>query len=308
MSFDILQRKIDEKGNPTVVGLDPLPDYIPPHIMEKHVAAKGETLEAAADAFFEFNCGIIDAVCDIVPAVKPQSAYYELLGPAGVAALKKTCDYARSRGMYVIVDIKRGDIGSTASAYSDAYLGAVKVGNSELRAFDVDCVTVNAYLGSDSIKPFLENAVEYDRAMFSLVRTSNPSAAELQDLESGGEKLYTIVGDFMEKLGEGTEGGLGYTRIGAVVGATWPEELTELRKRLKKTFFLVPGYGAQGGGAADVAGAFDDNGHGAIINSSRGIICAWKKTGNGGTDYAEASRAEAVKMRDALSAVIYQKG
>ncbi len=304
MSFDSLQAKILQLNNPTVVGLDPKPDYIPTHILDRHLAEKGETLEAMADAFLEFNQGLIDALRDIIPAVKPQSAFYELLGPAGVAALKKTVDYAQAKGLYVIGDIKRGDIGSTAEAYAEAYLGSVKIGGKELVPFGFDAVTVNAYLGSDGVRPFLDTAARNDRAIFVLVKTSNPSSAELQDLETGGQKLYTVMGDLMEKLSADTLGQYGYSRAGAVVGATYPAELKYLRDRLKQTFFLVPGYGAQGGGASDVAGAFSKGGRGAIINSSRAIICAWKKTGRDGADYAEAARAEALSMRSDLCSVI----
>jgi orotidine-5'-phosphate decarboxylase len=300
MSFDILQEKILALKNPTVVGLDPLPDYVPGHIMKKHIDEKGETLAAAADAFIDFNRTLIDALSDIVPAVKPQSAYYELLGYEGVRALKETADYAKSRGMYVIGDVKRGDIGSTAEAYSAAYLGTVAIGGQALAPFDFDAVTVNGYLGSDGIIPFLESCKKHDKAIFVLVKTSNPSSAELQDQLIGDRKLYTAVGDLIAGLSGDTAGTYGYTRAGAVVGATYPEELAYLRNRLKATFFLVPGYGAQGGSAADVAQAFDDRGCGAVINSSRAIICAWKKTGNSGRDFAEAARAEALKMRDAL--------
>ncbi|SHH86023.1 orotidine-5'-phosphate decarboxylase [Sporobacter termitidis DSM 10068] len=300
MSFDILQEKIIALKNPTVAGLDPLPDYVPKHIMDRHLALKGETLEAAADAYFEFNRGLIDALCDIVPAVKPQSAYYELLGPAGVAALAKTAAYAKAKGLYVIADVKRNDIGSTAEAYSAAYLGTVKIGGSELAPFDFDAATINGYLGTDGIAPFLETCRRRNKAVFVLVKTSNPSSAELQDLQVGERKLYEAAGDLIEALARDTAGKYGYTCAGAVVGATYPEELKSLRRRLKNTFFLVPGYGAQGGGAGDVAGAFDENGRGAVINSSRAIICAWKKTGRDGLDFAEAARAEAIKMRGAL--------
>ncbi|MCL2401535.1 MAG: orotidine-5'-phosphate decarboxylase [Oscillospiraceae bacterium] len=302
MSFDRLQQKIDEMKNPTVVGLDPALEHVPPEILDKHIAAHGETLQAAAQAVLEFNKGLIDAVCDIVPAVKPQSAYYEALGPDGVAALKMTCDYAKSRGMYVILDGKRNDIGSTASAYSAAYFGSVKVGGTEISAFDVDALTINAYLGSDGVLPFLKTATECDKAMFALVKTSNPSAGELQDKFIGEDRLYTVVGDLLENISHETIGQYGFSRIGAVVGATYPEELEFLRARLKHTFFLVPGYGAQGGAAADVAHAFDKDGRGAIINSSRGIIAAWKKTG---ADYKESARAEALRMRDELRGVVY---
>ena len=321
MSFDRLQEKIDKMRNPTVVGLDPALGHIPPQIMEKHIAAMGETLEAAAAAVIEFNTGLIDALCDIVPAVKPQSAYYEALGPEGIRALKATCDHAKAKGLYVILDGKRNDIGSTAEAYSAAYLGTIKVGGAELRPFDADALTVNAYLGSDGVVPFIENAVKYDKAVFVLVKTSNPSSGELQDkfiggdidvsgcgkpdgngsILSSGKRLYVTVGDLMESISGDTAGKYGFTCAGAVVGATYSEELEFLRNRLKHTFFLVPGYGAQGGSASDVARAFDADGHGAIINSSRAIIAAWKKSGG---DYAAAARAEALRMRDELRQVL----
>jgi orotidine-5'-phosphate decarboxylase len=205
----------------------------------------------------------------------------------------------------VIADVKRGDIGSTAEAYSAAYLGSVKIGKTEIKAFDFDAITVNGYLGSDGIKPFLDTCTKNDKAIFVLAKTSNPSSAELQDQDLGGKPLYTVVGDLIAALSRDTLGKYGYSRIGAVVGATYPEELKLLRQRLKSTFFLVPGYGAQGGGAADVAEAFDARGCGAVVNSSRAIICAWKKTGNDGRDYAEAARGEALKMRDELRSVIH---
>ena len=306
MSFDRLQEKIDRLHNPTVVGLDPDLEHIPPQILEKHFAEDGYTLWAASLAAYEFNKGLIDALFDIVPAVKPQSAYYEKLGPEGIIALKMTCEYAKSRGMYVICDGKRNDIGQTAEAYSAAYLGAVKVGGAELSPFDVDALTVNAYLGSDGIKPFVETAVKYDKAIFALVKTSNPSAGELQDLFVGEERLYTAVGDLMEEISRDTAGRYGFTRIGAVVGATYPEEIGFLRARLKNTFFLIPGYGAQGGSAEDAAHAFFSNGHGAVVNSSRAIIAAWKKSGGGG-DFAAAARSEALRMRDELRRCVYAR-
>jgi len=310
MSFARLQEKIDELKNPAVVGLDSDLAHIPEHILEKHIAETGETLESAALAVFEFNVSLIDALCDIVPAVKPQSAFYEMLGPHGVMALSMTCDYARSKGMYVIVDGKRNDIGSTATAYSSAYLGAVKVGDAELMPFNADALTVNAYLGSDGIKPFIETAVKYDKAVFALVKTSNPSAGELQDKYIGEERLYTVVGDLMEEISHDTIDKCGYSRVGAVIGATYPQELDFLRKRLKSTFFLVPGYGAQGGSADQAAFAFDENGRGAIVNSSRGIIAAWKKRGNDAASatqsWTEAAREEAIIMRDELRRAIYK--
>ena len=302
MSITRLQEKIGELQNPTVVGLDPDLAHIPPEILERSIAEKGETLDAAANAAAGFCKGIIDAICDIVPAVKPQSAYYEMLGPAGVAALGQVCDYAGSKGMYVILDGKRNDIGSTAVAYSAAYLGTVKVGKAELTPFNADALTVNAYLGSDGIKPFIETAEKHDKAIFALVKTSNPSAGELQDKLIGKDRLYTLVGDLMEAISHDTTDKHGFTRVGAVVGATYPQEAAFLRERLKHTFFLVPGYGAQGGSADEAAYAFDKNGNGAIVNSSRGIIAAWKKHGG---DYAAAARKEALIMRDALRKAVY---
>ena len=316
MSFDRLQEKIDRLHNPTVVGLDPALEHVPPEIMEKSISENGETLWAAALAVYEFNMGLIDALYDIVPAVKPQLAYYEALGPEGMIALKMTCEYARWRGMYIICDGKRNDIGPTAEAYSTAYLGKIKIGSSEFYPFDADAMTVNAYPGSDGIKPFIEKAVEYDKAVFAVVKTSNKSSGELQDLAIGTQEdgltqedgspmlfpLYTAVGDLMEEISIDTAGVYGYTRVGAVVGATYPEELRFLRARLKNTFFLVPGYGTQGGAATDAARAFQKDGHGAIINSSRAVIAAWKKTGG---DYAAAARGEALKMRDELRREIY---
>jgi len=301
MSFDRLQEKIDRLHNPTVVGLDPAIESIPPEILQKHINRKGETLEAVAEAVLEFNIGLIDVLCDIVPAVKPQSAFYEALGPVGIGALKVTIDFAREKGMYVILDGKRNDIGSTAQAYAAAYLGTVRIGNTEIAPFNADALTINAYLGSDGIKPFIEVAKKYDKAMFALVKTSNPSAGELQDRKigdiAGNKRLYVLVGGLLEGISADTTGRYGYTRVGAVVGATYPEELKYLRNYLKNTFFLVPGYGAQGGSAETVAAAFKENGRGAIINSSRGIIAAWKKTGD---DYKTAARNEALKMRNEL--------
>jgi len=303
--MDRLQQLIIQKKNPTIVGLDPRPEYVPPQILAAHIAAKGETLEAAADAFYAFNCGLIDALCDIVPAVKPQSAYYEMLGPAGVAALYKTVSYAKSKDMYVILDGKRNDIGSTAEAYAEAYLGRVTVGSTELPAFDADSLTVNAYLGSDGILPFIETCKRFDKSIFALVKTSNPSSGELQDLLCGDRNLSSVVGDLMARISRDTIGEYGYSAVGAVVGATYPSEARALRKRLEHTFFLVPGYGAQGGGAEDVAPCFDKYGRGAVVNSSRAILCAWKKTGTGdGPDYQEAARAEALRMKQDLASVI----
>ena len=299
MSFDRLQEQIIQKQNPTVAGLDPKPEQIPPHILKEAYGRYGETLEGAAQAVWQFNQGLMDALCDVVPAVKPQAAYYERLGWHGMIALEQTIRYAHGKGMYVIADIKRGDIGSTAEAYADAWLGATKVGETLCQGFGADCVTLNGYMGADSVNPFLKVAGERDKCVFILAKTSNPGSGELQNVTAGeGDTVYGLMADLIEKWGAGTQGRYGYTRAGAVAGATYPEELQKLRARMPHTFLLVPGYGAQGGTAEDVQYAFQDGGKGAIVNSSRGIICAWQKTGKNGEDYQEAARNAAIAMRD----------
>ena len=300
MSFERLQDQIREMKNPTVAGLDPRLEFVPPYILEEAIKRHGETMRAAAEAIYTYNVGLIDALCDVVPAVKPQSAFYERFGFEGVEALKRTVDYAKSKGLYVIMDAKRGDIGSTAEGYSDAYLGKVKIGGTEVEPFGCDCLTINAYLGSDGINPFLKDCAAHDRAVFALVKTSNPSSGELQNIVAGDRKVYDVVGDLLEHLGGETVDKYGYTSIGAVTGATYPMDIRDLRRRLSKTFFLVPGYGAQGGKAEDVQYAFDEYGHGAIVNSSRGIICAWQKTGKEGKDFGDAARNAAIAMREDL--------
>ncbi len=298
MSFDVLQKKIIEKKNPTIAGLDARIEYVPEHIRAKYVAQYGETLQAAVEAIFEFNCGLMDALCDIVPAVKPQSAYYENLGWRGMEMLERTIQYAKSKGFYVVADIKRGDIGATASAYSEGWLGRTTVGESQFATFDADCVTLNGYMGADAINPFLKDCERFDKCVFALVRTSNQSAVDLQDQMCGDKHIYEVMGDLTMQWAGETVGEYGFNRVGAVTGATYPEQIKTLRAQMPHTFFLVPGYGAQGGTAADVQYAFDENGRGAIVNSSRGIMCAWKKTGNNGTDYQEAARNAALEMRD----------
>lgn len=304
MSFDVLQEKIRGMKNPTVAGLDARLEYVPPHIRAEMIAAYGETRKAAAEAIFTFNCGLMDALSDIVPAVKPQAAYYENLGWEGMEMLERTIQYAKQKGFFVIADIKRGDIGSTATAYAEGWLGKSTVGETKLAGFDADCVTVNGYMGSDAVKPFLAVAEEEDKCLFVLVRTSNPSAVELQDMVAGDRVVYTVMAELVERWGKGTQGSkYGFSRVGAVTGATYPSDLRRLRKQMPNTFFLVPGYGAQGGTAEDVAYAFDPYGRGAIVNSSRGIMCAWQKTGQDGRDYAEAARQAALAMRDDIRAV-----
>ncbi len=299
MALDKLIEKIVKLQNPTVAGLDPKLDFIPEYIKEKTFTQYGETLEGAAAALLEFNKGLIDALCGIVPAVKPQCAYYEMYGWQGVKTLHDTVSYAKEKGMFVITDGKRNDIGTTMQAYAAAHLGKAKVNDARVTPFGGDALTVNAYLGSDGVTPLLDICKEEDKGIFILVKTSNPSSGELQDrIFESGETLYATVGQLCEKWGEGLPGKYGYSGVGAVVGATYPKQLEELRRDLPHTFFLVPGYGAQGGGAKDVAPAFDSNGLGAVINASRSIMCAWQKTNSSGQDYAKAAAEEAISMRD----------
>lgn len=298
MSFDHLQDRIKVLKNPTVAGLDPKPEYVPPSLLHASLNKYGETLAGAADAILQFNHGLIDALCDMVPAVKPQSAYYERLGWHGMMALEETIRYAHAKGMFVIADVKRGDIGATAQAYSEAWIGTTQVGTTECTAFDADCLTINGYMGSDTILPFLQTCRERGKCFFALVKTSNPSARELQDMVAGDRVVYQVMGDLTARLGQEDIGQYGYSIAGAVVGATYPSDLRALRKRLEHTFFLVPGYGAQGGDAEDVRFAFDKYGRGAIVNASRSIMCAWQKSGHNGEDFQDAARAAAEAMRE----------
>lgn len=299
MSFDTLIEKIIKTQNPTVVGLDPKLDYVPAYIKQKKFKKYGKTLEAAARAVFAFNKEIIDEIYDIVPAIKPQAAYYEMYGWQGVKALNKTIRYAQSRGMYVITDGKRNDIGATMEAYAAAHLGYTDVGGEILQSFGADALTVNGYLGTDGISPLLSLCRDYDKGIFVLVKTSNKSSGELQDLAfADGKTVYQTMGAMCEQWGAEAMGKLGYSSVGAVVGATYPEQLEQMRAELPTTFFLVPGYGAQGGGAAGVAKAFDKNGMGAIVNSSRAVMCAYQKEGCDEREFAKAARREVIRMKD----------
>lgn len=304
MSLDNLIEKVIKTNNPTVAGLDPKLEYVPEYIKAESFENYGQTLEAAADSLLKFNIGLIDALCDVVPAVKPQCAYYEMYGWQGVKALKETIDYAHSKGMYVITDGKRNDIGTTMQAYANAHLGNVDINGKKVAPFDADALTVNAYLGSDGINPLLEVCKENDKGIFALVKTSNKSSGELQDKKIEDKTVYEVMGEMCEKWGLELQGKYNYTGVGAVVGATYPEQLIELRNKLKHTFFLVPGYGAQGGSGSDIKGAFDKDGIGAIINSSRGIMCAYKKGNYDEKDFAVAARNEAVRMRDEINSYI----
>lgn len=304
MSLDRLIEKIAETQNPTVAGLDPKLDYVPGYIKADCFAQYGNTLEAAAEALLRFNKGLIDALCDIVPAVKPQCAYYEMYGWQGVRALAETMAYAREKGMFVITDGKRNDIGTTMEAYAAGHLGTVAVNGEQLAPFAGDALTVNGYLGSDGIKPLLKICGEQDKGIFVLVKTSNPSSGELQDQKLGDKTVYEVMGEKCEEWGESLPGKYGYSGVGAVVGATYPTQLQALRAALPHTFFLVPGYGAQGGGAKDVSYAFDSRGLGAIVNSSRGIMCAYQKEGCDERDYAGAARREALRMKTDITDMI----
>ena len=304
MGFDRLIEKIKATGNPSVVGLDPKLDYVPAFLRKRFQDEDGCSLQAAARAIFAYNKAIINEICDIVPAIKPQAAYYEMYGWSGVKTLEDTIRYAKSKGMFVITDGKRNDIGATMTAYTAAHLGTVMVGENELEPFGADALTVNGYLGSDGINPLLDACKSRDKGIFVLVKTSNPSSGELQDQLMDGVPLYARMGDLCEMWGAETVGKYGYSAVGAVVGATYPAQLKELRERLPHTFFLVPGYGAQGGGAEGVAAAFDENGLGAIVNSSRAIMCAYQKEGCDEQDFAKAARREAIRMRDDITSFV----
>lgn len=305
MSLDRMIDGIVKTQNPTVAGLDPLLDYIPEYIRKESFAEHGKSLKGAAEALYQFNRALIDALCDIVPAIKPQAAYYELYGYEGVKALAKTIRYAQEKNMFVITDGKRNDIGSTMQAYAAAHLGVTDIAGEQLEAFGSDALTVNGYLGTDGIEPLLRICDTRDKGIFVLVKTSNPSSGELQDMVlSTGKTVYHTLGVMCEQWGESVKGKYGYSGVGAVVGATYPKQLQELRKELRRTFFLVPGYGAQGAGAEDVLPAFDEKGLGAIINSSRAMMCAWKKEECDPRDFAGAARREAIRMRDEIMSQI----
>ena len=289
---------IRKTNAPIVVGLDPMLNYIPEHIQKKAFAEFGETLEGAAEAIWQYNKGIVDATYDLIPAVKPQIAMYEQCGIPGLIAYKKTVDYCKSKDLVVIGDIKRGDIGSTSAAYAVGHLGQVQVGSRKYAGFDEDFATVNPYLGSDGVKPFMDICKEEKKGIFVLVKTSNPSSGEFQDRVIDGRPLYELVGEKVAQWGDELMGDE-YSYVGAVVGATYPEMGKVLRKIMPKTFILVPGYGAQGGKGADLVHFFNEDGLGAIVNSSRGIIAAYKQEKYkefGAENYADASRAAVKDM------------
>jgi orotidine-5'-phosphate decarboxylase len=303
MSVDRLIEAIGQKKNPSVLGLDPFPDHIPPSVMEGHTAKHGYTLKALQGAYKEYIFALIDALCDIVPAVKLQSACYEQLGPGGMEVMRQGIGWARNCGLYVIVDGKRGDIGSTSEAYSAAFLGRVTAGEKKLPVFDADALTVNPYLGSDNLLPFLKDCQTYDKMIFVLTKTSNRSSSEVQELMAGDRPLYRVIAEQVSRSGRHLEGKYGYLNTAIVAGATQPGAIKQLRADHPELFFLVPGYGAQGGKADGIAPAFGKHGRGAIVNNSRGICCAWQK--NGKIPYTEAARKAAVSMRnDLMKAII----
>ena len=293
-----LTAKIQKTNAPIVVGLDPMLNYIPKHIQEKAFKEYGETLEGAAEAIWQFNKEIVDKTYDLIPAVKPQIAMYEQFGIPGLMAYKKTVDYCKSKDLVVIGDIKRGDIGSTSASYAVGHLGKVQVGENKIAAFDEDFATVNPYLGSDGVKPFIDVCKEEKKGIFVLVKTSNPSSGEFQDRLIDGRPLYELVGEKVAQWGEDCMGD-SYSYVGAVVGATYPEMGKVLRKIMPKAYILVPGYGAQGGQGKDLVHFFNEDGLGAIVNSSRGIIAAYKqeKYGKfGEKNFGDASRAAVEDM------------
>lgn len=300
-AMDKLINKIKETNNPTVMGLDPRYDMIPESIRTKY----SEDIEGACKAILEFNKELIDSVYDIVPAVKPQIAFYEMFGAEGIKVFNETCKYAKQKGMIIIADVKRGDIGSTAAGYSNAYLGKTPIGQEKVSIYNVDFVTVNPYLGIDGVKPFIDDCKEYGKGIFILVKTSNKSSGELQDLKlENGTTIYEKVAELVNSWGEELVGEYGYSSVGAVVGATYPIQIKELREIMPKTYFLIPGYGAQGGKAEDIALGFKD-GIGGIVNASRSLMSAYKsdrwKDKYSEKEFGKATRAEAIRMRDELN-------
>ena len=300
-----LVERIKKLEAPIVVGLDPTLNFLPKHLLDKAVNEKGETLEAAADAIFEFNKKIVDAVYDLIPAVKPQIAMYEQFGIPGLMAYKQTVDYCHEKGLLVIGDAKRGDIGSTSTAYAIGHLGKVKIGSTEIAPIDTDFLTINPYMGSDSVVPFVEECKKNDKGLFILVKTSNPSSGEFQDQKVGKKAVYELVGKKVDEWGAELVKN-GYSDVGAVVGATYPEMGEVLREIMPKAYILVPGYGAQGGTAAELKPFFNKDGLGAIVNSSRGIIAAYKQdkyAEYGAEGFAEAARAAVIDMKNDIASI-----
>lgn len=303
--INVLVDRIKKKQTPILVGLDPMLSYIPEFLQKEAIREHGETLEAAAEAVWNYNKEIVDAICDIVPAVKPQSAMYEQFGIPGLEVFQRTVKYCKEKGLVVIGDVKRGDIGSTSAAYAAGHLGNVQVGGKKLSVFDEDFITVNPYLGSDGIQPFIDVCREEKKGIFILVKTSNPSSGEFQDQKIDGKPLYELVGEHVAEWGEQCMGD-DYSYVGAVVGATYPEMGRVLRKVMPKSYILVPGYGAQGGTAKELAPYFNEDGLGAIVSSSRGIIAAYRQPAYekyGERGFAEAARQAALAMKEDIDSL-----
>ena len=305
--IDKLVGKIQKLNAPIVVGLDPNLSFVPDHIKNKAFKEYGETLEGAGEAIWQFNKEIIDAVYDLIPAVKPQSAMYEQFGIPGMIAYHKTVEYCREKDLVIIGDIKRGDIGNTSEAYARGHLGPVQVGSNAMFAFNDDFVTLNPYMGSDSVLPFIKVAKGVDKGVFVLVKTSNKSSGEFQDRLIDGRPLFEYVAEKVNEWGSDYVGKCGYSYVGAVVGATYPEQAKIARKLMPKAYILVPGYGAQGATAKDLLPNFNEDGLGAIVNSSRGIIAAYKQeqyAKYGAEHFAEASRAAVIAMQKDIASVL----
>lgn len=301
--IDRLMDKIEKTANPTVVGLDPAYEMMPRQIKDEMLEKHGKTTKAVAKMFLSFNRGIIDHVSDLVPAVKLQIAMYEQYGIEGLKAYLGTITYAKKKGLIVIGDVKRGDIASTAAAYA-AHIGGVVIEDTRFDLWNEDAVTLNPYMGFDGIKPFLLPCNEYDKGIFILVKTSNPSGKELQDLVADGAPVYEHTAQLVSQWGEAAMGSSGYSKVGAVVGATYKEQGEELRKKMPHTFFLIPGYGAQGASGDDIRGYFDKDGRGCIVNSSRGIIAAYQKNSKyADENYAEAAREATLLMKKDLGGI-----
>lgn len=304
-----LVKKISDLNAPVVVGLDPMLSYVPEHIKKAAFEEFGETLEGAGEAIWQYNKAIVDAIYDIIPAVKPQIAMYEQFGIPGLVAFNKTCEYCKEKGLVIIGDIKRGDIGSTSGAYATGHLGKIQVGSNSYSGFCEDFVTVNPYLGTDGVKPFVDVCKQENKGIFVLVKTSNPSSGEFQDQKVEGTPVYELVARKVVEWGEECMGDV-YSNVGCVVGATYPEQGKVLRRLMPKTYILVPGYGAQGGKAEDLVDYFNEDGLGAIVNSSRGIITAYKQekySNFGDENFADASRQAVIDMIEDITGALARK-
>jgi len=301
MAIDVLQEKIRKCKNPVMVGLDPYLPILPQHIVNDAFAANGQTIEGATAAYERFCTELIDALKNVVPAVKLQSACFEALGAQGIALMQKLSKYATELGYYVLIDSMRSDIGPVAEIHAQAMFDSVPIGQERYPLYQCDALTVNGYLGTDGIQPFLPYCKNAGKNIFVVLKTSNKSSREVQDLLSGDRVVYTAMADLLMRWSNGLYGKNGYSEIGAVVGATYPQTLKMLREKYDRMFFLVPGYGTQGGTAKKVQFAFDRFGHGAIIAASRSIICAWQKAGSDGTDYLTHAVAAAEQMKKDIS-------